>query len=445
MSVCSFILARKNSLRVFGNTAKVVLLIQAVFTGVSFAAEWKLEPSIFLNTQYNDNLSMQSEQNKPEASTGFAINPRLKFSGEEQSLWDVSVDIRGRVARYQDIEDADSEDVFFAFDGGRNTELSAWRMGASFDRNTNFDTDYDTQNPDAGILDDRTERKTATLEPSVRWSVSETSQMSFSMTSIGVSYDETITQNVQDYDYNSAQSSIFWRIGENHQLGFTGAYSEYDSPEANFSWDNTELSLDYTYTLSNTSKLSLTVGGRKLVSLVENATTACIANGITVPINAFPNDGTCPALLVGFPTTSVFSDVEGEDSGTVSDFSYVSQSETSSHSITGGRTVIPSSFGSAQEQLRLSYLFSIKNTERLSIKLIFDANETETLSGINSSNDRTLYRFEPSVTYSLSKNWGLIFIYRYIDQNLTDSDTDSSSSAVYLNLNLRWPKLASTY
>lgn len=432
MSSGCCILVRKKSLVEFRAIVKILLLMPVFISGMSHAAEWKSEPGLSFNGQYNDNVRMQSDQSIPEATTGFSLVPRIKFSGQELSLWDMSVDARGRMTRYQDIEDADSDDIFFSFDGGRNTELSAWRLNASFDRNTNFDTDYETQNPDAGTLNDRTERKTATVSPSVRWSLSETSQMSFSLTTIDVSYAEKINQNVQDYDYDSAQYSAFWRIGENHQLGFTGAYSEYDSPEANFAWENTELSLDYTYSISQTSTLSLSLGGRELVSTVTD--------GLFVCSDAAQSLATCT-----LPATVITEDLVGEDRGTVTDISYTSESETASHNFSGGRTVIPSSFGGAQEQRKLSYLYRKKHTERLSSGLILDASETETLSGIDSSNDRALYRIEPSLNYRLSKNWKLKFIYRYIEQHLTDSDKDSSSNAVYLNLNIHWPKLVSTY
>lgn len=434
MSVCRFILIGNKGSGLFRSIVKMLLLMQVLISGMSYAAEWKSEPGVSLNGQYNDNVRMRSDQNNPEATTGYTFVPRIKFSGEEQNLWDMSVDARGRVTRFQDIEDADSEDIFFAFDGGRNTELSVWRLNASFARNTNFDTDYDTQNSDVGLLDDRTERKTATVAPSVRWIISETSQMSFSLTSIDVSYDERITQNVQNYDYDSAQYSVFWRLGQNHQLGFTGTYSEYDSPEANFAWDNTELSLDYTYTISQASSLTMSIGGRELASTVTDGLLVGCSDAAQ-----FQNFGTC------FFATPITEDLVGEDTGTVTDISYISNSETTSHSFSGGRTVVPSSFGSAQEQRKLSYLFNKKHTERFSSALILDASETETLSGVDSSNDRTQYRIEPSLNYRLSKNWKLKFIYRYIEQHLIDSDQDSSSNAVYINLNIHWPKLASTY
>lgn len=109
------------------------------------AAEWKTEPSLYLRAEYNDNIRMRAENNNPESSTGYSLSPRVKFSGEEQRLWDMAIDARGKITRYQDIEDADSENAFFVFDGGRQTERTVWRLSTSFERNSTFDTDFDTE------------------------------------------------------------------------------------------------------------------------------------------------------------------------------------------------------------------------------------------------------------------------------------------------------------
>lgn len=411
----------------------VVFSVSVFLTDVAIAAEWRAEPALYMKAVYDDNVRMKVEQDNSEDSTSFVFEPLLGISGEELNVWDVSIDARGRVTRYQDIEDADNENIFFDFNAGRKTELSDWRLNTSYERNTNFDTDYDTESPLAGLLDDRTDRTTVTVIPSVNFTTSEISQLSFSLISTKVSYDEVTNLNITGYDYDSVKLSSFWRVENNHQLGFTASYSEYGSPETDFFWDNTELSVDYTYTIDQSSKISLSIGGRNLDSVAKNVIVACETPG------EFEALGEC---LFSAP---VLGDVKGEDSGTVTDISYTSQSEITSHTFRGGRTVIPSSFGSAQEQLKISYIFSRQNTERFSTRLILDASETETLSGIDSSSDRTRYRVEPSIRYRLNENWSLDFLYRYIDQNKSNSDEDSISNAVFLNLYLSWPKLATTY
>jgi len=413
----------------------VVLNIAAISLTMVNAAEWKIEPSINMKAQYNDNVRMRADENNPEGSIGFTLDPRVKFAGEEQAVWDVAIDARGKIIRYQDIEDGDSENAFFVFDGGRQTERSDWRLNTSFERNSNFDTDFDTENPDAGLLDDHTERKTISISPSVSWNPGETSQMSISFNSTNVTYDEKTNLSYEDYDYDSLQFVAYWIVTENHQLGFTSSYAEYESPDASFFYDQTIIQFDYTYTINQVSDVSFSLGGRRLDSLLEDGEIVGCALA-----DEFETFGGCPVSQ-----DPIFANVENEEDGTVVNLSYRSYSETVRHSFTAGRTVAPSSFGGAQEVRNANYRLNVANTERLSTKLLLDASETETISGINSSNDRARYRIEPSISYKLNKDWGLQFLYRYIQQDYTNSDRDGTSNAVFINLFLHWPKLATTY
>jgi len=425
----------------------LVLLCVSVFFTVSVlnAAEWKSEPGVSLKGQYNDNVRMRADENNPQASTGYTLEPRIKFAGEELRLWDMSVDTRAKITRFQDIEDGDSENLFFNFDGGRQTELTDWRLNANYSRNTNFDTDFDTSNPDVG-LGDRTERTNISIAPSVRWNSSETSQMRFSLNAAQVTYDEVTNLNYRDYDNSSLNFNAFWRLAENHQLGFTSSYTDYESPDANFSYNQTVLQMDYTYTINPLSSIAISFGGRNLDSLSTDVVTSCIIDdsiggGVLTPVN-----GQCPDSPL---ITPVIEDVSNQDTGTVTNITYSSKSELTSHRFTGSRTISPSSFGGASELRSVTYQFSVNNTERFTTKLLLDAYDSSTVSGTPSSsrNDRTQYRIEPSISYRLTENWNLQFLYRHINQDYINRATggESTSNAIYINLYLHWPKLVTTY
>jgi len=417
------------------------------------AAEWKTEPSLFLRTQYNDNVSMRAESDDPQGSTGFTLDPRVKFVGVEQRLWDLSLDARGKITKFQDVEDADSENIFLNFDSGRQTERSEWRLSASYEDNSNFDTDFDTQRPDAGLIDDRTQSITTSISPSFNWSMSENSQIRFSINATDVKYEEVLDLNYKDYKNNSAQFVSYWLPQENHQLGFTVNYSEYDSPDASFSYDQSVIQVDYTYTINPTSDISLSLGGRKLESVIGNAVTGCEAilrqtgeSLSTEPIENFA-DGVCPASNLFIDVSPVLGELENSDEGAVTNFSYNNKTETIEHGFSGGRTVQPSSFGSAQEVWQATYKFSIKNTERFTTKLLIDAYKTEAITAaLNSAtNDNKRYRFEPSISYKLNKNWNIDVLYRYINLDRDDADERSVSNSLFVNLYLHWPRLTTTY
>jgi len=418
----------------FKSSLSLSIVLSLLSASSVYAAEWKVEPAVGLRTQYNDNVRLRSEDNNPQGSTGYTLDPRVVLSGEEQQLWNVSLDTRGKLTRYQDIENSDSNNIFVAFGAGYNTERLMWSLNANIDRNTSLDTDFDTASPDAGLFDDKTERKTVSIAPSVRWNLGETSAMIFSIQSTSVSFDEVRYSNLIDYDNDKVSLQIYWNVSDNHSLGFTTSYTEQDAPDVGFSSDTTVINLDYTYTQSLVSSWKVSLGGRKLNSLRKDG-----------EFLGCENPGEFEALGTCLYSPPVFGDLESQDNGAVVNVSYSYDGERASQYFNASKNVVSSSTGGVQEVQSSSYSLDFKNTQRFSTRLNISGSKSVTISGADSSIDVTSYRFEPSISYKLDKNWNLSFLYRHIKQNRIDSDVDSTSNAVYVNLYLNWPKLATTY
>lgn len=409
-------------------------------SGGVIAAEWKLSPSLTSRVQYNDNPRLFPDGFEPEGSTVYTLNPRLNLSAEEFKRWDAALDISAKLTRYADIDNADNNNVFVALDTSRKTELTDWRLGARLEENTNFDSDFDTQTPDSGLfLDDKTVRNTRSLTPSVQWMLSETSMLNFSFGLTDVSFDEISNGSYSDYTYDNLQLSYTWLFSENQRIGLTGAYSEFDSPESDFSYDQTVLSLDYTYTINETSNISMSVGSRQLDSLAEDVTVGCESGGVVYPIGLFPG-GQCQT---GF--TSVFEDITRKNDGTVFNLAYSNQYQRSSFKLDMSRSVIPSSFGSAQEEKSAGLSSNHSLTERLDTDIQLSASETRTLDGRTSINDRDRMQLSASIVYKLSRDTNLRLRYNYIEQTFIETEQDSSSNALMINLYMGWPRLATTY
>lgn len=423
----------------------LTLIVSVLTLSNVYSAEWKIEPSLTTRAQYNDNPRLLPDEFNPEGTSVFTLNPRMKMKVDELNDWDMSLDLNAKLTRYQDVEAADNNNFFLNFDSGTKSELSEWRLAAKLEENTNFDTDFETKTPDAGLLlDYKTVRKTLSIAPSMQWSVSQTSFITFDLNHSDVSFEEVRQTDLVDYEYDTAQLSYAMLFQENHRFGFTSSYSEFDSPENKFSYNQTVLSVDYTYTINESSKIALSIGSRSLESLVEDVTVACEAQGVVVPVEEVSNTGECPPSTF-FLITPIIGDVTQKNDGTTVNLSYDYFYETSSIKINGTRSVIPSSFGGAQEENRLSLLMNYKHTERLSLNMQLSGSETNTLNGVASLNDRDLYRFQAGVTYNLSKDFSLMINYNYIEQTIIEIDQDSSSNAIMVNLFMHWPKLTTTY
>jgi len=398
-------------MRLKWNKLKISLLVVGLMpAGLLSAAEWKTEPFVGFSAQYSDNVRLNTSE-AAEGSFGTTISPGVKIKGVESALWDVSLEARGRLTQYYTAEDADSNDVFFAFGSNRKSERINLGLNMSLDNVSTFNTDF-INGGDPGLTDDRTDRTTATITPSISWQLSETSQIAATLSLVDVAYDEVTNVNLKDYTYNSLNVSGSWAIAQNHRFGFTASYAEYDSPDAPpFSFDQIVLQLDYNFTINQLSSINLSIGERSIDSTT-------VRDGNTL---------------------------SNEDRGPVVNVSYSHQSEKLTHSFSAGRTVAPSSFGSAQEQISATYRLKYKNTERLSSNLLLNVSETTTLQGLDTSNDRQLNRFQPSIRYRINKNWNVDVQYRRLFRRRIDTNDDRVSNAVFVNFLLNWPKLASTY
>ena len=408
-----------------------VLTISLLTASVVQAAEWKLEPSVGMSTQYNDNVGMRTEANNPVGSTGYILDPKINIVAEEQYLWDMSLSTRAKFTRYQDIENSDSNNIYLDFGSGWQTERAMLRLSAGFTRNTNFDDDYDTESPLAGLIDDKTERETTSLSPSVRWNLSKTSRIIFSVSTTDISYNEVTSTSFRDYTNDSVKFKWDWQVFQKHTFGYTASYSEQETPKINYTSDTSVLSVDYTHNFNQSSDLIFSLGGRRTNS---SEIIRCVTPG------EFEFTGTCRF------SDPIYSDMKtGTDDGVNVNLSYSNQTERASSSFNASKNVVSSSAGIEQVQTSVNYKFSFKNTERFTSSLLLDGSESETIGGGGTSNDRTRYRVEPSIYYKLNRDWALSFKYSYINQNITDTDEDSTSNAVYINLSLNWPKLATTY
>lgn len=405
------------------------------------AAEWKIEPSLTTRVQYNDNPRLFPDDIEPDGSPVYSLNPRLALKADEFNQWDALLDMSAKLTRYQDVEDADNNNIFLALDSGTKTELTEWRLAAKLEENTNFDTDFDTKTPDAGLLlDDKTLRKTLSVTPSLQWSLSETSLINFSLNHSDVSFDEVRQTNLVDYEYDTAQFSYSTLLIENHRLGLTGSYSEFDSPENKFSYDQTVLSVDYTYTINESSNIALSVGNRSIKSLIKDVIVACEVQGQILPTI----DGECPPNPF-FQVNTVLEDIAQKNDGSVVNMSYSYLYEAGLFRIDGGRSVIPSSFGAAQEEISANLLFRYKSTERLSSEIKLGVSETEALSGVSLLSDRKRLQLDTGVTYRIAREMNLNLLYRYISQDITVTGQESTSNAILVNFVIRWNRLATTY
>jgi hypothetical protein len=402
------------------------------------AAEWKAEPALNLSSVYNDNIGIRS--NNVRNSTGYTVAPGLELRVQEPN-WDVGFDARVKVTRYNDIDDADSDNYFFNLKSGYATERHKFRLSGSFSRNNTFDTDYDTELDAAGRTDDHTEQETTIITPLWEWQMSESSTVSVALSSSDIEYDEVTSGNYLSYRLNGITIGSSWSLSKVSNVGLQFKYEAYESEKAPFEYQTVNFEnyrdyekfvyqFTYGYQMSERSNVNMTLGTRKIESTIHDIPVGC-----SLP-NPFIPDG-CFVYTIG--------DSENSEDGVEASFDYHHSTEVSLLKASVSRAVQPSIFGGAQEEKSMAIQYQSNISERLSGRLILDAKEIKSVDEFNSQNDYRRYRFEPRLAWRLKKDWVLSVAYRHIRQQMIETNDDGDSNIIYVSLGIFWPRLASTY
>lgn len=411
-----------NRLFVFANLVLWLLPVAAS------AAEYSAEPALYLGGQYNDNVRLAPVNQ--EDSSGYTVEPHLRLKAEEQ-IWNVNLDSRYRLVRYSAVDRADSDNAFVNLGSQYKTELQTFNLSGKYERNTTVDTVFDTQLPESGLTTDNVERKTKSVSPSWSWLFAEGWYLNVNLNKTRIQYDKTNISGLNDYETQSGGVGINWQLSETNLLGMYISKLNYDSKLSNFKFEQPSLQFSYINQLSESTKLTFSAGRWKMASTVTNYLIDC---------NAFIfRNGNLECV------SPVYGDKDYNDRGNLMSLKYESKTETGTWNVDLKRTINPSGYGTAQQEDRLTYQLHHRFLERHSLNLILDDRKTVTVQGANNSQDRRLYRIQPSWGYKLTKNWNLIVRYTYLKQHMLERNADSESNAIYVTLSMNWPRLVSSY
>ncbi|HEY9050809.1 MAG TPA: hypothetical protein VIQ03_04650 [Gammaproteobacteria bacterium] len=391
------------------------------------AAEWKAEPSVSMNISQNDNIHMSSTNE--ESATGYTLAPGLSLSGQEIN-WNVLLDANLRAVRYSGVEDVDSNNGSLSFLNKYSTERQSWRLNASYVKNTTLDTSPETQSADAGIGEDQRDQKDTEIAPGWSWSVSRLQQIDVSYTLAHSETEGTSTIASSEYDTNKVSLGYSYQLAENKDLSVFASIEKFDSNTTSFEYEQPALYVQYNHKLNESDKITFLVGAWKLDAVFHNELIGC----------DFVFAGQCVL-------NPVYGDVENTNNGTLYDVSYFTYGELTDLTFGINSTVIPNRYGGAQQKDLIKFTLLYRISPRHNFNFYMDAYETETIEGniLSAAQDRKQFRVKPSYIWRLNKDWVLGASYQFVKHEYTLSGLESDSNAFYINLNMTWPRLASTY
>jgi len=382
-----------------------------------------------MRAEYNDNIRRVVVNE--EDTAGYTLEPRFILEGQENT-WNTKLDTKFRGVRYFDVSYADSDNVFLNLSSKYFTEISQLGFNASYEDNTTFDLEYDTQLDQSGLTDVPVEKETIYLAPFGYWRISEKANITLGLNASVQEYDENAPSNYNDYKSNGGNLSIGWDYSEKTSLSLIIQQSITESDDLDYENETRALRFSYDYNFSQNSDLSLLLGKSK-VDFVYHNISVC--------------QGGYTQTQAGLICFGGFAPEDSEDGTTVNDYSfeYTNKDELNETVVALSRNITASSSGSATQTDKYSINYERRITQKVSVEFFLSFRELESLDGLDTDQDVQRYRIQPSVSWDVTEDWGLHFLYRYIKQGYLDSSEDSVSNIVYMNLVYRWPKTISTY
>ena len=395
----------------------------------AYAAEQSVDSDLGITARYNDNLRLF--ENNQDSAKGVIIEPKIKLNIDDD-IW--AADLAGSVrsARYVSAANLNNDSVFIKANGRYRTELDQFQLGFRDDDVASLNRNIKTILEDPGKDNEQWNRKTQTLSASWFRQLTEDTNTSLNLSRTQVAYSGNIPANYSGYETKNMALSYNWEINERSKIQLSASLLKFMNDVQTFSYDQTIYQLAYDYSITQTARLSMSLGTRILDSVFYNG--RLIACDLYDSVN-----NTC--LL-----NPLYEDIKTKNDGSVANISFSDRGERSQYSIDGSRTIIPSSVGGAQQQDKFSANYRYSIGPKINIRLNVNMTKLETVKG-GASNSRDLERkiFSTSLVYKLTRDMNLRLNYQYLQSLYFIDGIDRISNAISISLRTTWPRLISTY
>lgn len=380
----------------------LIFSILIFFIGISFAAEFTVNPSLSLRGEYDDNIDF-SRTNKRDDYIGI-ISPGLTL-GYATDRFNVGVYAGVDFVRYNEYTEENNERQNYGLTASyRAFERFTINAGGSYTKDTTLDSEL----TETGIVERRSERETYGGNGGFSFQITELSTISADYSFSQTEYE------LDDYTDSKTHSvSLSYSYSFNNRLDTVSIrpyWKKTDSEEETVS--------SYEETI-NTYGLSLG-----------------LAHQFTPTLNANINAG---------PRYTEYEDDAGEtddDWGWTADVSLTKTWETASVSLGYSRDQYYTAEGENVEVDRFSLTANKMLTQKFGVGLSGSLYFSKSTSDNTDDTDVRYYLVSPSIFYNFTPNHSLELAYSYAneyDKELTD-DREADRNTVWLSLNFNFPQ-----
>ncbi len=391
------------------------LAVSMMFLAPAKAAEWSLDSSVRAGFERHTNITLTTGPHEPESNN--ILEPRL-IAGVHKENWDISLDGKYRRLNYAQ-DNLDTNQNFLKLASQLRTERSLWELNA--DINNDDTLVGDVFNPDIGLTDTRTDRRTESIAPTWTGTINERTRLRLGYSGTNVRYTDGVSVGLFDYQNQAATGSLLLVPTEKDQLSFDLSASEYTTEDLSYTSDSTSASLGWSRTFSSTLSTNLGYGWYQTDSEQE----VCV-------------------LALG-PTCLQFGPATAENSGNTYSFDINKKLERGRIAFNTSLSVNPTSSGTETETTRGAITGEYRfMDQRLITTLILDGFRARAVGGIRASEvDRDYYRAEPKVAWRFTEDLTLEGSYRYSWVQYVGFEA-TTDDAVFATLIYRLPRLSAS-
>ena len=232
------------------------------------AAEWSVEPSVGLRTEYNDNINL-SPAPHPDV-WGIKLSPDVKFSGETETL-KVTGGLNVRINRYFGEGGLDTIDHTLSLRSNYKAERDLLGLNIDSIRDSTLLSELAT----TGTVQVRRQRNLLTANPTWTRALTDATSLSASYSYTNVHYDDSANSGLINYGDQSASVGIQSKLDERNVVNVTAYYDRYETKPAEFRASTYGVQGGYDHDFSETLNGSFVVGLRRTQSIIGSHALVC--------------------------------------------------------------------------------------------------------------------------------------------------------------------------
>jgi hypothetical protein len=436
---------------------------------LSHAAEWSMEPSVRVASEYDDNIHLTTQPHN--TVHGLTAAPKLNLVARS-GVWQLNGNVEYERKNYTGENNLDTDNRYFRVGSSYRTERSKWQLYGSMSRASiltleEVPTDkliqgYSVFLPDVTSVFSHRIQETVRLFPSWQWSLDETKQLSLSYQYADTSYLDGSSVGLSDSRNRSAEIKFTNQINPVDQVYLSGGYSIFHAPDVAHA-----LTIDvYTIIANAVNPMVLSSKSRSTTyqAGINHAFSENMRGNLSLGsrhTNAEQLYRTCPSPNPWYiPSLGVGGDplrYPGDGEPCISPYVYRTtfsaqsssifsaglevQQDNTNTSIGVSRNFQSSSAGDQVRNDTLSFGVNRQITAKLTGSISGNISEyiSETRAVLSANYKSN--QIQPSLIWQWTEELGVNAIYRHTDMKRSYESKSVTANYVYFGLMYQWPKM----